>query len=176
MLGSPTTRWVAIIALTAALELTGVASAHAAAAPVRFSDQVEPFVEQFGPGDDLCFASGGEIAGTNTYSGIHFQTEQMFHIAIRDVVDYTIRYDDPALPVYTGHAVEQFIFNGQLTPGSDTIVMTSNTTDRATAPDGSSVVVHEIAHGTVLDTEPPDPSPGDVVHVRFDRVKVSCPQ
>ena len=176
MLRSSVARWAAITALTAALELTGVASAHAAAAPVRFSDQVEPFVEQFGPGDDLCFASGGEIAGTDTYSGIHFQTDQIFHISIRDLIDYTIHYDDPALPEYTGHAIAHFTFNGQLTPGSDTIVMTSHTTDRATAPDGTSVVVHEIAHGTVLDTEPPDPSPGDVVHVSFDRVNVSCPQ
>ena len=163
-------------ALTMAGVLAPVAGAYGQATPVRFSNPPEPFVEQFGPGDDLCFASGGQFTGTDTTSGIHFQTDQAFHLSIHNVRDYTIRYDDPSLPVYTGRAIDDFSFQGQLTDGSDTIAATDHVTDRATGSDGSSVLVHETVHGTVLDTEPPDPSPGDIVRVEFDHLRVSCPR
>ena len=162
-------------AVAAAVALASSGSAYGQATPTRFSNPPEPFTEQFAPGDDACFASGGVVSGTQASSGTLFEIDQGFHVSVHTVTDYTVRYDDPALPVYTGHAIDMLSFQVQTTSGSDTVVLTGHATDRATAPDGSTILVHETAHVSALDIEPPGPWPGDVVHVSFERVRVSCP-
>ena len=92
-------RALTLAALTAAITLTSVGPASGQATPIRFSNPPVPIAGQFGPGDDVCFASGGTITGTRTTSGTHFQTALGFHLDIHNVIDYTLRYDDPTLPV-----------------------------------------------------------------------------
>jgi hypothetical protein len=164
-----------VAAVTAAVALGASGSAYGQATPTRFSNPPEPFTEEFGPADDPCFGSGGVISGTDTVSGTVFQIEQGFHVLLHTVSDSTVRFNDPALPVYSGHAIDNLTFEVQTTPGSDNVVLTDHTTDRATAPDGSTILVQETRHVSALDVEPPGPFPGDVVHVSIDHLRITCP-
>jgi hypothetical protein len=161
--------------VTAAVALGASGSAYGQATPTRFSNPPEPFSDQFGPGDAPCFGSGGVISGTETNSGTVFQIDPGFHVLLRTVTDYTVRFDDPALPVYTGHSIENLTFEVQTTSGSDTVVLTDHITDRATAPDGSTILIQETRHVSALDIEPPGPFPGDVVHVSLHDLRITCP-
>jgi hypothetical protein len=112
--------------------------------------------------------------GEGTFSAVITTTHQIvdtsdpntFHIVFRDVVDYTVVPDDPALPTVTGEEIDRGSFNATR---NGTTVFTFSTHDTPTSgyEHLGPAFVHDIGHVVVQDS--PD---GTIVRVEFEKLTV----
>jgi hypothetical protein len=161
-----------IAVLLAAPALLVATNQSLAGTATRLTDTHAEFF-QLGPEDDLCFHSASTVTGTSEFHGELVELPNGgLHLSGHDVFTSTIVYANPALLPRNDRQIENTNFN--VTRGGTT-VFTDAVNDRATAADGSAVMVHGVAHIVVNDLAPLGPSPNDTVRVDFSTFRFTCP-
>ncbi|MDX6435465.1 MAG: hypothetical protein QOK34_299 [Gaiellaceae bacterium] len=161
-----------IAVLLAAPALLLPANPALAATATRLTDTHAVFY-QFGPDDDLCFHSPSTVTGTSEFHGELVELPSGgLHFSGQEVFTSTIVYANPAFLPRNDRQIENTAFNA--TRGGTT-VFTQAVNDRATATDGSAVMVHGVFHFVVNDLPPAGPSPNDTVRVDFSTFQFTCP-
>jgi hypothetical protein len=100
------------------------------------------------PEEDNCFHQAATLTGTFTVDGHTVSTGTTQQILTRSTFDYSVRYADPSLPVFTGRQrnIETLIGNA-----AGTGVYNFHQTDKQVAADGSRLTLREVIHVTLTD-------------------------
>lgn len=155
-------RAAAVVAGSCAMFALSPLNTAIAAEVVPVSDSGTVSVDTL-PEEDNCFHEAAHLSGSYTVMG-HAIDGDVRHQLIHSTFDYTVRYADPALPVYSGHQVtnETILFNSM----EQVVVYNFHQEDAATGTDGSRTTVRETLHFTFV---------RGVLKAEINRFNFTCP-
>jgi len=140
--------------------LAPMSTASADVVPFSESGTVVDFATS--PDEDLCF--GHQAATLNGSFEVAGHIVNDSHILTRSRFNYTVRFADPSIPLYTGRQI--FTETGFVNHEADVFVYNFHSTDIATASDGSKLTFKETIHFTFKD---------GILKAEVNDVRFTCP-